>query len=89
MIDPEDKHHLRIANAPPPNAPRIARTLTNGHCVAPLAGRPFHVIEEQCKVLVVDDERHNADSAVILLQIWRHEAEAAYSADDALSKAKP
>lgn len=41
-----------------------------------------------CKVLVVDDERVNADSNVSLLQLWGHEAEAAYSAEDAISKAK-
>ncbi len=40
-----------------------------------------------CKVLVVDDERANADSTVRLLRVWAHEAEAAYSAEDAVSKA--
>ena len=40
-----------------------------------------------CKVLVVDDERVTADSCVTLLQVWGHEAEAAYSAEDAISKA--
>jgi CheY-like chemotaxis protein len=43
--------------------------------------------DEMCKVLVVDDERDTADTAVILLRLWGHEAEAAYSADDAMSKA--
>jgi CheY-like chemotaxis protein len=43
---------------------------------------------EPCKVLVVDDERDNADTTVMLLEIWGHQAEAAYSADDAISKAK-
>ena len=43
--------------------------------------------EKPCKVLVVDDERDNADTIVILLQMWGHEAEAAYSAEDAISKA--
>ena len=43
--------------------------------------------KETCKVLVVDDERDTADTAVILLHLWGHEAEAAYSAEDALSKA--
>jgi two-component system, sensor histidine kinase len=42
---------------------------------------------EPCKVLVVDDERDNADTTVVLLQMWGHEAEAAYSAEDAISKA--
>ena len=42
---------------------------------------------ETCKVLVVDDERDTADTAVILLRLWGHEAEAAYSAEDAVSKA--
>lgn len=41
-----------------------------------------------CKVLVVDDERSSADSNVSLLQLWGHEAEAAYSAEDAVSKAR-
>jgi CheY-like chemotaxis protein len=43
--------------------------------------------KEPCKVLVVDDERDTADTAVMLLRLWGHEAEAAYSADDAMSKA--
>jgi CheY-like chemotaxis protein len=42
---------------------------------------------ESCTVLVVDDERDNANSIVTLLQLWGHEAEAAYSGEDALSKA--
>lgn len=41
---------------------------------------------ESCKVLVVDDDRDNADTTVMLLQIWGHEAEAAYSPEDAISK---
>ncbi|HEX5047282.1 MAG TPA: response regulator [Gammaproteobacteria bacterium] len=44
--------------------------------------------KELCKVLVVDDERDNADTNVVLLRLWGHEAEAAYSAEDAISKAK-
>jgi CheY-like chemotaxis protein len=43
--------------------------------------------KEPCKVLVVDDERDNADTTVVLLQMWGHEAEVAYSAEDAISKA--
>lgn len=42
---------------------------------------------EQCRVLVVDEDRDNADTTAILLRLWGHEAEAAYSPDDALSKA--
>ena len=42
---------------------------------------------ESCKVLVVDDDRDNANSIVTLLQLWGHEAEAAYSGEDAISKA--
>jgi CheY-like chemotaxis protein len=42
---------------------------------------------ESCKVLVVDDDRDNANTTVTLLQIWGHEAEAAYSPEDAISKA--
>lgn len=44
--------------------------------------------KESCKVLVVDEDRDNADTTVMLLQMWGHEAEAAYSTDDALSKAQ-
>jgi DNA-binding NarL/FixJ family response regulator len=36
---------------------------------------------------VVDEDRHTADTNVVLLQMWGHEAEAAYSAEDAISKA--
>ncbi len=43
--------------------------------------------KEPCKVLVVAEDRHNADTTVALLQVWGHEAEAAYSAEDAISKA--
>jgi len=42
---------------------------------------------ERCKVLVIDDDRDGADSAVMLLQIWGHEAVAAYSARDGLAAA--
>jgi CheY-like chemotaxis protein len=42
---------------------------------------------DACKVLVVDDDRDNADTTAMLLQMWGHEAEAAYSADDSISKA--
>ena len=42
--------------------------------------------QEPCKVLVVDEDRQNADTTVMLLQMWGHEAEAAYSAEDATSK---
>ena len=43
---------------------------------------------ESCSVLVIDEERDNANSTVMLLQIWGHEAEPAYSAEDAISKAR-
>ena len=43
--------------------------------------------KEPCKVLVVDEDRDNADTTVMLLQMWGHEAEPAYSAEDAVSKA--
>jgi CheY-like chemotaxis protein len=39
---------------------------------------------ESCKVLVIDDERDGADSAVMLLRMWGHEAVAAYSPDEAI-----
>lgn len=42
---------------------------------------------ETCKVLVVDEDRQNADTTTTLLHLWGHEAEAAYSAEDALTKA--
>jgi CheY-like chemotaxis protein len=44
--------------------------------------------KEPCKVLVVDEDRNNAETTVMLLQMWGHEAEPAYSAEDATSKAK-
>lgn len=40
-----------------------------------------------CRVLVIDDERDNADTLVTLLQLWGHEAAAAYSGDDAITRA--
>ena len=43
--------------------------------------------KEPCKVLVVDEDRANADTKVMLLQMWGHEAEPAYSAEDAIAKA--
>ena len=43
--------------------------------------------KEPCKVLVVDYERAKADTNVALLQLWGHEAAAAYSAEDAIAKA--
>jgi len=45
------------------------------------------VSKEPCKVLVVDEDRDNADTTVMLLQMWGHETEPAYSAEDAVSKA--
>jgi len=44
--------------------------------------------KEPCTVLVVDEDRDNTDTTVMLLQMWGHEAEAAYSADEAIPKAK-
>lgn len=44
--------------------------------------------KEPCKVLVVDEDRDNADTSVVLLQMWGHESEAAYSAEDAVAKAQ-
>jgi CheY-like chemotaxis protein len=41
-----------------------------------------------CKVLVVDEDRHNTDTKVMLLQMWGHEAVPAYSAEDALAQAR-
>lgn len=43
--------------------------------------------KEPCKVLVVDEDRANTDTTVMLLQMWGHEADAAYSAEDAIPKA--
>jgi CheY-like chemotaxis protein len=44
--------------------------------------------KEPCKVLIVDVDRHNADTKVMLVQMWGHEAQPAYSAEDAVMKAK-
>jgi CheY-like chemotaxis protein len=44
--------------------------------------------QQSCKVLVVDYDRDNADTTVMLLQLWGHEAEAAYSGAHAVDKAK-
>ncbi len=44
--------------------------------------------KEPCNVLVVDEERDNADTSVVLLQMWGHESAAAYSAEDAVVKAQ-
>ena len=44
--------------------------------------------KEPCKVLVIDEDRDNADTTVMLLHVWGHEAEAAYSSEDALAKAR-
>jgi CheY-like chemotaxis protein len=44
--------------------------------------------QEPCKVLVVDEDRSRADTTVMLLQMWGHEAEAGYSAEDSISKAR-
>jgi CheY-like chemotaxis protein len=44
--------------------------------------------KEPCKVLVVDEDRDNADTTVMLLQMWGHESAAAYSAEDAIGKAQ-
>lgn len=41
-----------------------------------------------CKVLVVDDNHDAADSVVILLQLWGHEAVAAYSGQQCIEIAK-
>jgi CheY-like chemotaxis protein len=43
---------------------------------------------EPCKVLIVDEDRDNADTSVVLLQMWGHESDAAYSAEDAVAKAQ-
>ena len=44
--------------------------------------------KQPCKVLVLDEDRSRAETTVMLLQMWGHEAEAAYSAEDATSKAR-
>ena len=41
-----------------------------------------------CKVLVVDDNRDAADSAVMLLHIWGHEARAVYSGAECVAMVK-
>lgn len=39
--------------------------------------------KEPCKVFVIDEDRDNADTTAMLLQMWGHETEVAYSAEDA------
>lgn len=56
-------------------------------CAAP-ADPGSDVTTDRCKVLVVDDNRDAADSAVMLLQIWGHEAVAAYSGEQCIALAK-
>ena len=43
---------------------------------------------EPCRVLVVDDNRDAADAAVMLLELWGHEAMTAYSAAQCIAVAK-
>ncbi len=43
---------------------------------------------EPCRVLVVDDHRDAADSTVMLLETWGHEAVAAYSAQQCIVLAR-
>ena len=43
---------------------------------------------EPCRVLVVDDNRDAADAAVMLLEMWGHEAMTAYSAAECIAVAK-
>jgi CheY-like chemotaxis protein len=43
---------------------------------------------EACKVMVVDDNRDAADTAVMLLALWDHEAVAVYSAEECLEVAR-
>jgi len=46
------------------------------------------VVTDSCKVLVVDDNHDAADAAVMLLQMWGHEAVAAYSGTHCIEIAK-
>jgi CheY-like chemotaxis protein len=50
--------------------------------------REYDVTTDLCKVLVVDDNRNAADSAVMLLKIWGHEAVAAYSGEQCVEIVK-
>ena len=43
---------------------------------------------DSCRVMVVDDNHDVADSAVMLLHGWGHEAIAVYSGEECLAKAK-
>ena len=43
---------------------------------------------DSCKVMVVDDNHDVADSAVMLLHSWGHEAIAVYTGEECLAKAK-
>jgi CheY-like chemotaxis protein len=44
--------------------------------------------DKPCRVLVVDDNRDAADAAVMLLEMWGHEAKAAYSGAQCVVVAK-
>lgn len=43
---------------------------------------------DSCKVMVVDDNHDVADSSVMLLHSWGHEAIAVYSGEECVAKAK-
>jgi CheY-like chemotaxis protein len=47
-----------------------------------------YVMADSCRVMVVDDNRDAADSAVMLLQVWGHEAMAVYSGEHCLVRVK-
>ena len=51
-----------------------------------MVGGTLPLNKEPCKVFVIDEDRDNADTTAMLLQMWGHETEVAYSPDDATSK---
>ena len=60
--------------------------MLSSSAIAPL--REGRMSGESCRVLVVDDNRDAADSTVMLLENWGHEAAAAYSAEQCIAVAK-
>ncbi|MEO8467382.1 MAG: response regulator [Gammaproteobacteria bacterium] len=46
------------------------------------------MVNDSCKVLVVDDNHDAADTSVMLLHSWKHEAVAVYSAAECITIAR-
>ena len=66
---------------------RFVRLAAVGYCRTVTTNRlqwSAPLSQQSCKVLVIDDNQDTADSAVMLLTGWGHEAVAAYSPDEAI-----